>query len=111
MNAGLGIAMLFKHTVMEELKTGRLVSLNLNVLPLQRHWHLIQPLNIPGAPAAKTIWGEICEMEGSFLPRQIRGRGLPACQAEASTSAFDVARAAPLLSPNPFNARATARQF
>ncbi|WP_255431818.1 LysR family transcriptional regulator [Ruegeria sp. THAF57] len=67
--AGLGIAMLSKHTVMEELKTGRLVSLNLNGLPLHRHWHLIQPLNIPDSPAAKTIWDEICEMEGNFLPR------------------------------------------
>lgn len=67
--AGLGVAMLSKHTVIEELNAGRLVSLNLDGLPLHRHWHLIQPLNIPESPASETIRDEISDMKGSFLPR------------------------------------------
>lgn len=66
--AGLGIAILSKHTVVEELRCNRLVSLNLDGLPVQRHWYLLDPSNIPISPVAQVIRNEIAGMKGTFLP-------------------------------------------
>ena len=42
--AGLGIALISLHTVIEELRQGRLVALRAPGLPFVRHWFLVHPL-------------------------------------------------------------------
>ncbi|MCB1387766.1 MAG: LysR family transcriptional regulator [Rhodobacteraceae bacterium] len=64
--AGLGIAFISLHTVVEELRAGRLTLLRGQGLPLMRHWYLI----VPGAPsaAAQRIAGQITSLNGAYFP-------------------------------------------
>ncbi|KEO51795.1 LysR family regulator CbbR [Thioclava pacifica] len=67
--AGLGIAFLSLHTVMDELATGRLVQIEAPGLPLMRHWFLVRREEERTRELALRVWEEIVEMNGSFLPR------------------------------------------
>lgn len=67
--AGLGIALISQHTVVEELHTGRLVTLDLPGLPIERAWYLITHADAPLSPAAARIRAHISAMKGSFLPQ------------------------------------------
>lgn len=67
--AGLGIAFLSLHTVMDELHAGRLVLLDAPGLPMLRHWFLVSPEAIDLSEAARIVRGRILEMNGNFLPR------------------------------------------
>ncbi len=67
--AGLGIALISQHTVVEELHNGRLVTLDLPGLPIERAWYLITRADVPLSPAAQRIRVHISEMKGSFLPQ------------------------------------------
>lgn len=66
--AGLGIALISKHTVAEELRSGRLVSLNAQGLPIERHWYMIYRKNMELHGAVKTAHDFIAAQNGSFLP-------------------------------------------
>jgi LysR family transcriptional regulator, low CO2-responsive transcriptional regulator len=66
--AGLGLAFLSLHTVMEELHQGRLVQLRAPGLPLVRQWFLVHPLHATLSPAAGAVQARILELEGRFLP-------------------------------------------
>lgn len=66
--AGLGIAFLSLHTVMEELGQGRVVLLDVPGLPMVRHWFLVQPQSVRLSPAAARLSAEILKLEGSYLP-------------------------------------------
>ena len=66
--AGLGIAFISQHTVMDELKQGRLVTLDIEGLPVIRQWFLIYRTGQPLLPAAQAVFSAIREMRGSFLP-------------------------------------------
>ncbi len=66
--AGLGLAFLSLHTVTEELRAGRLVTLDAPGLPLIRQWFLVHPLHAALTPAAAAIHARILTMQGSFLP-------------------------------------------
>jgi DNA-binding transcriptional LysR family regulator len=66
--AGLGIAFLSLHTVMDELATGRLVALHIPGLPLIRHWFLVRPEAGRPRDLALRIWDEIVALNGQFLP-------------------------------------------
>ena len=66
--AGLGLAFLSLHTVMEELHQGRLVQLRAPGLPLVRQWFLVHPLHATLSPAARPVQARILELEGRFLP-------------------------------------------
>ena len=66
--AGLGIALISQHTVMDELHSGRLVILDLPGLPIERAWYLITRADVPLSPAAQSIRTRISDMKGSFLP-------------------------------------------
>ncbi len=66
--AGLGLAFLSLHTVTEELRHGRLVTLDAPGLPLVRQWFLVYPQGVPLSPAAAAIHDRIIAMAGSFLP-------------------------------------------
>lgn len=67
--AGLGLAIISQHTVVDELHTGRLVTLDLPGLPIERAWYLITRADIPLSPAAERIRAHISGMKGGFLPR------------------------------------------
>jgi len=66
--AGLGIAFLSLHTVMDELRHGTLVLLAGPGLPIERHWFLVYPASLPLGAAAKRLHHEIIASGGSFLP-------------------------------------------
>ena len=66
--AGLGIAMISQHTVTEELKSGRLVTIEPEGLPIERKWYLLQREDLTVTPAIATVHGFISDLQGSFLP-------------------------------------------
>ena len=66
--AGLGIAFLSLHTVMDELKAGRLALVAAPGLPIERHWFLVHPRAVPLSPAAERLQAEIVALEGTYLP-------------------------------------------
>lgn len=67
--AGLGVALISQHTVVEELHAGRLVTLDLPGLPIERTWFLLHRADTPLTPAAQRIHDHIAAMRGSFLPK------------------------------------------
>lgn len=66
--AGLGIAVLSLHTVTEELRTGRLVQLEAEGMPVVRNWYLLHRSDTDLTPAAEQVRAYIAEQEGRFLP-------------------------------------------
>lgn len=67
--AGLGIALISRHTVTEELHRGRLVELEAEALPLVRQWFLVHRSDTALSAAARRIHGDICGRQGAFLPQ------------------------------------------
>lgn len=67
--ANLGIAMISQHTVSEELRSGRLVTLNARTLPIRRQWYLLHRHDQVMNPTLSTVFGYISDLRGSFLPR------------------------------------------
>ena len=66
--AGLGVAFLSLHTVMDELATGRLVQMAAPGLPIDRHWFLVRPVQGYRRTLAEQLWQEIIGLDGCFLP-------------------------------------------
>ncbi|MGV6811864.1 MAG: LysR substrate-binding domain-containing protein [Brevirhabdus sp.] len=66
--AGLGIALISQHTVSEELRSGRLVALRAQGLPIERHWHLIHRESMEMQGAVRTVHDFIAAQKGAFLP-------------------------------------------
>lgn len=66
--AGLGVALISQHTVVEELHAGRLVTLDVPGLPMVRTWYLLNRIDKELSPASQRIKTRIAEMKGSFLP-------------------------------------------
>ena len=66
--AGLGIALISQHTVTEELRWGRLISLQAIGLPIQRSWYLLRREDALITPATSRIHDYIVSLNGSFLP-------------------------------------------
>jgi DNA-binding transcriptional LysR family regulator len=66
--AGLGIALISQHTVMEELRQRRLVALPIEGMPIVRQWFLVHVAGQPLLPAGQALSRAIVGMEGSFLP-------------------------------------------
>ncbi|MCB1356861.1 MAG: LysR family transcriptional regulator, partial [Maritimibacter sp.] len=58
-----------QHTVVDELHAGRLVTLDLPGLPIERAWYLITRADAPLSPAAQRIRAHISGMKGAFLPQ------------------------------------------
>ena len=67
--AGLGVAMISQHTVSEELRSGRLVALDADTLPIQRQWYLLHRADLDLSPTLKTVFDFIANQKGGFLPR------------------------------------------
>jgi len=66
--AGLGIALISRHTVTQELATGRLVELRAPELPIMRTWYILHQADIPKTGAMDTVLNFIKSAKGSFLP-------------------------------------------
>ncbi|KCV83858.1 LysR family transcriptional regulator [Actibacterium atlanticum] len=66
--AGLGIAIISRHTVTEELRSGRLVELKADRLPLLRQWFLIRRADHAPNPATARVEAFIEAQNGAFLP-------------------------------------------
>jgi len=66
--AGLGIAIISRHTVTEELNTGRLVELNMPEFPVLRTWYVLHRVDSELTAAALQILGYIVEKKSSILP-------------------------------------------
>ncbi|MCI2399892.1 LysR family regulator CbbR [Aliiroseovarius subalbicans] len=67
--AGLGIALISQHTVVEELHAGRLVALTVPGLPIERAWYLLHRSDDALSAAAKRIKSHVAGLKGSFLPQ------------------------------------------
>lgn len=67
--AGLGIALISQHTVVEELHSGRLVTLDMPGLPIERAWYLLHRSDMNLSAAAKKIKAHTAGMKGAFLPQ------------------------------------------
>ncbi len=67
--AGLGIALISQHTVVEELHSGRLVTLDIPGLPIERAWYLLHRTDTELSAAAKKVKAHIAGLKGSFLPQ------------------------------------------
>ncbi|MCA8881687.1 MAG: LysR family transcriptional regulator [Rhodobacteraceae bacterium] len=66
--AGLGIALISLHTVTEELRAGRLVTVTTPDLPIVRRWYILHRLDSPPVGAVATVLDFINAQRGSFLP-------------------------------------------
>lgn len=67
--AGLGIAFISLHTVTEELRSGRLVTIRANGLPIQRSWFLLRREDMALSPAGQRVHDHISAQKGAFLPQ------------------------------------------
>jgi len=66
--AGLGVAILSGHTVHEELKSGRLVSVPAGRLPIIRHWFVLHRADQALSQPASRVMGWIVDNPDRFLP-------------------------------------------
>ncbi|SON57407.1 HTH-type transcriptional activator CmpR [Hartmannibacter diazotrophicus] len=76
--SGLGIALISAHTVAEELRTGRLVSLPCDGMPIIRRWFLCAPTERPPGMAALKVREWISANAETIFPAfdvMKRGRG------------------------------------
>jgi len=67
--AGLGVALISQHTVTEELRTGRLTTIESAGLPIARKWFLLHRQDLRVTPAIATVHRFISDLKGSFLPK------------------------------------------
>ncbi|AGT10012.1 LysR family regulator CbbR [Paracoccus aminophilus] len=66
--AGLGIALISQHTVTDELRWGRLISIPAIGLPIQRSWYILHREDAQMTPATARLHDYILSLRGSFLP-------------------------------------------
>lgn len=66
--ANLGIAMISLHTATEEIRSGRLVTLPADGLPIVRRWYLLYREDMPLTATVTNVRDYILGQEGAFLP-------------------------------------------
>ncbi len=66
--ANLGIALISQHTTTEEIKSGRLVTLEAEGLPIVRQWFLLHREDVEISNTLKTVRDFILDLKASFLP-------------------------------------------
>jgi DNA-binding transcriptional LysR family regulator len=64
--AGLGLAVVSAHTVVQELETGRLVILGVEGFPIRREWYLVHRKGKRLSPVAKAFCGFVLEHAQGF---------------------------------------------
>ena len=67
--AGLGISLISAHTVIEELRSGRLETMHGSDFPIMRTWYLLIPKGQKHTGASAVITEFIVEQSGSYLPQ------------------------------------------
>lgn len=67
--AGLGIALISAHTVIAELESGRLMTIDMQGLPIVRRWFIVHSADRKLTPAATHCRDFVISLNGSFLPR------------------------------------------
>lgn len=67
--AGLGVALLSGHTICAEVADGRLAVLDVEGLPVERHWLVVRMARRAVAPAARALWDFIVSEGAARLPR------------------------------------------
>ena len=73
--AGLGIAFISAHTIAAEIEAGRLVTLDVEGLPVWRAWNVVLRKDKAVMPAVRTFTEFLKKQGATFLPRLI-GPGL-----------------------------------
>ncbi len=68
--AGLGIALISAHTIEAELEAGRLVVLNVEDLPILRHWLLVRRADHALGPGAQAFWSFVLDEGRGLLPQR-----------------------------------------
>ncbi len=76
--ANLGIAFLSLHTVAEELRSGKLIALQIDELPLLRQWHIVHLSQRVLSPAAEMFRHFVLESGGRFVQTYFAGPQAPA---------------------------------
>jgi DNA-binding transcriptional LysR family regulator len=71
--AGLGIAFISLHTVAEELRSGKLVALRVDELPLLRQWQLVRLTARVMSPVAEAFRHYVLEQGEAFVAEWFRG--------------------------------------
>ena len=66
--AGLGVAIISAHTIVPELEAGRLVTLPLEGMPIQRKWYLIRLADTAISPVAAAFRRFLLDLKGDYLP-------------------------------------------
>ncbi len=67
--SGLGLALLSGHTMVEELRTGRLVALRAPNMPIVRQWFILHRSDTRLTGAAQTVWDWIGTHSDLVLPK------------------------------------------
>ena len=62
--AGMGIALLSQHTVLQELADGRLVGMKVPRLPIMRNWFLVHRAGHPLSPTERKLHDAILGLRG-----------------------------------------------
>ncbi len=67
--AGLGIALISAHTVMDALEAGRVATIDMAGLPIVRRWFLVRPQTARQTPAGKKIQQFLIDEQKNYLPQ------------------------------------------
>ncbi len=67
--ANLGIAMISQHTANEEIKSGRLATLNCAGLPIERQWYLLHRQDLTMTSTLTTVRDFILDLKANYLPK------------------------------------------
>jgi DNA-binding transcriptional LysR family regulator len=67
--AGLGVALISAHTIAAELADGRLVTLDVEGLPIVRQWFVLHRADRPLSPAARAFHDFAKTRGAEFLPK------------------------------------------
>jgi DNA-binding transcriptional LysR family regulator len=65
----MGVAVISAHTVAAELQEGRLVSLDIKGLPINRKWYLVKHGQKRFLPSAQALWDFIARDGRQYLPQ------------------------------------------
>ena len=67
--AGLGVALISAHTIAAEIADGRLVTLDVEGLPIVRQWFVVNRADRPLSPAARAFVEFATRRGAEFLPK------------------------------------------
>ncbi|MBV8703400.1 MAG: LysR family transcriptional regulator [Acetobacteraceae bacterium] len=66
--AGMGVALLSRHTIAAEVRDERLIVLDVEGFPIVRQWFVVRRSEKRLLPAAQALWNHLVTAGASFLP-------------------------------------------